>query len=330
MAVPTVYRWDDYNAPQMTNIHDWTQIKAWFQAIFVNGYLENDNTTTKPALGWTVTEDDTNKKIKLDMVGNSTTHNLMSVDIEFDDQINTSHYSTDVNVYEHQAVNKFVEHNSYKKLSWFGQNDDDLKICPWIVIGTTRGFYVLVGRNNTTSAPNKPIFTDNLNYFRWSFFGDYVNDGVDVGKYNQCAVVGGSKLNSASDMGSYHDSVFNNGVPFAISRNYLSTTITDNYRMISIEMFYGQSYLQPSIGLKYPYVDGGLHIKPMKIFDSIEKVHMGKLPNMFTSDHITPLGSSTVLIEFTGTGTYAGDKFIGLGNGSSGEFYINISADWVT
>lgn len=42
MAIPTVYRWDDLNAPVIDDNKDWDQIKDWYDKIFVTGYMGND------------------------------------------------------------------------------------------------------------------------------------------------------------------------------------------------------------------------------------------------------------------------------------------------
>ena len=338
MAVPTVYRWDDVNAPVITDIHDWTQIKDWFDKIFVTGYLEDDNVTMKPALGWSVTVDDAAFTITLDMVGDPLTENLARTTFYFTRQVNSSRFACGREMWEHQSTNPIVTGRSGQDyIQFFGQNDDDLKVCPWIVIGTSRGFYQLSGQNVSINAPTKPTaFTDQENYVAFSYWGNFINDGVDLGKNNQCAMQGDITVNQTSltHMSLYQQYRYaGNNYGINTIRDFQNNLITPNDSICHYEYFSGNTpYMGlPRIGLKYPYIDGGLYIKPFQMYHPIQQVYYGRMAGLYYPEHRKPLYSApSTLIEFTGTGTYAGQEFIGISSISNltNEFYINISEDW--
>ncbi len=335
MATPTVYRWDDANAPVVTNIHDWTQIKAWFQAIFVNGYLEDDNTTMKNGLGWSVGVDDATKKITLDMIGDANTENLMRVRADFSKQVNNNYFGSSIIAFSHQELYKLSsasDNPTYSFFPWIGQNDDDLKICPWIIIGNARGVYVLSGFNDLTTAPIKSEFSTKDKYASAKYFGNFVNDGIDYGRNNQCISFGREPLalSSPTSLSTQNSYVFSKNYPILINRTFKNEYVLN--RIINCEEMMDGNYVYlsaPAFGLRYPYIDGGMYIKPYKMYSTVDKVYVGKFPSLYYSKHKRPLSKSgNSLIEFDGTGTYAGDKFIGLGFTVNSEFYINTTEDW--
>lgn len=338
MAVPTVYRWDDVNAPVITDVHDWTQIKDWFDKIFVTGYLENDNVTMKPALGWSVTVDDAAFTITLDMLGDPLIENLARVRFFFNRQVNSGSFACGRSMKEHQDTNPIVTGRSAQDyIQILGQNDDDLKVCPWVIIGTSRGFWQICGQNKTINAPTKPTqITDEENYISYSYWGNYINDGVDLGKNNQCAMQGEITVNMTSlvHMSTYQQYRYSgNNYGVNTCRDFQNNIVTANDDLVHYEGFiHNQNRLGvPSQGLKYPYIDGGLYIKPFQMYHRLDHVYYGRMAGMYYPEHIKPLYSApSKLIEFTGTGVYAGQEFIGISSivNTSNEFYINISEDW--
>jgi hypothetical protein len=333
MAVPTVYRWDDLNAPQITNVKDWTQIKAWYQAIFVNGYLEDDNITTKSALGWGVTEDNVNHKITLDMLGDANSENLMRIQMLHNHQVDDGNDGHGVIAWEHQGSNTIVNITGYWGTMLMGSNDDSLKVCPWILIGTSRGFYTLSGYNSSVTAPTLPsAFTNVDGAFRFNYFGNYVNDGVNLARNIQCVlgVTQNDITNASTDLTSATASIYDaTSEHVKCKRNYLGNSVAKNLvHREALDEGSIQFIGAPASGLKFPYIDGGLYFKPMTLYNKADGVYYGKLPAMYYPEHTRPLTSSDNLIEFDGSGVYSGHKFIGLGHSTSNEFYINISEDW--
>jgi hypothetical protein len=73
-------------------------------------------------------------------------------------------------------------------------------------------------------------------------------------------------------------------------------------------------------------VDGGLDMAQVRLFESTT-LHRGWLPGLFNPMHNQPL---THLDKFTGTGAYAGRKFIALtvGIAGAGQVFVEISDTW--
>ena len=322
MAVPTVYRWDDVGAPQLTNPKNWAQYKAMFQALFIDGYVG------KSAIGWDCTFDDGLKTVTLDMVGNPATENLMRVELNH----STSNTGVQAIYNEHQGTNEFYD-STYDNTMLLGSNynGSGTIICPWIVIATDRGIYWISGYSDI-AYPTQPPITIN-NSIQVTYMGNFVNDGVDVGKNNQClwGVGGVGNVDDGNDAINHGASYFaGDNKTHITTRNY-SNVFTPRV-MVTLDRLQSSSlhqYLSNySKGLKYPYLGNQMIIKPFGMYDKYEGVYFGKMPACYVSEHDRPMKPTAKVDTFTGTGTYAGDTFYVLYNGSS-EFYINVSENWV-
>lgn len=343
MAIPTVYRWDDKNAPVVTDLHDWTQIYDWFQAIFVDGYLEDDDTTPKPGLGWGLVLDDraapTTYYADLTQAEKPgvllSEQNKLKVRFDFNYQCTQNWFSPRYSCWENddEVVLLFSQGNvSYGTGSVVGQNDDDLKVCPWIVIGTDRGVWMMAGHNHNVPAGNVPAdFSSITNYMAFRYFGDYINDGVNLGKNNQLTTSGSpsGQFNTVSAMSTLY-SYYYNGQAYVCKtgRNYLNNIQVRNLAHKETIMNNDDYPGAWSYGMKYPYIDGGLYITPWEMWSKEDKVYYGRIPGAYYPLHSKPLNHSLPYVSFTGTGLYEGDEFIGLSDSRGVEFYINISEDW--
>jgi hypothetical protein len=343
MAIPTVYRWDDANAPQITNIHDWTQITDWFEKIFVTGYLEDDNTTQKPGLGWDLTyiatpANPTEYIIQLDMVGDSNVEDLMRIKMDLNDQIN-SNYVGSKNIFIFENSDELNEITSSTTTGWInfsGMNDDNSKICPWVVIGTSHGFYWFSGYNNNILYPTKPTdFSTTPNYVGYGYIGKFVNDGHDAGRHTNTCFKASNAITSTSTLESNKSRYYNNTYKLMYSRDINGGYIELNLAHKEM-LFYEVIYLSNITGipLRHPYLDGGTYIKNIELFNygstpsSDDGVYYGILPGAYHSDHNHPFYTATGLVEFDGSGVFTGDKFIGITTNAYNEFYINTSEDW--
>ncbi len=345
MAIPTVYRWDDKNAPVITNIHDWTQVYDWFQAIFVDGYLEDDDVTAKPGMGWDLVIDSraapTTYEVSLTQAEKPgvllAEQNKMLIELNYVEQCTGNRFGPRfIGCWEDGDKTNLLYASAaadiYGTGPWFGQNDDDLKICPWIIVGTDRGFWAFAGHNHNVPAGTKPTeFTSITNYCAFRYLGDFVNDGVNLDKNNQTCnshmtTTQFNVVTSISAQPSYY--YLGSSFPMKTGRNYLNEIESGELPHKEFIMY---GHLYPgnwTTGIKYPYLDGGLYIKPWELWHKAGKVYYGKLPGAYYPMHDTPLYHSLNFVEFTGTGIYEGDKFIGLSYSGYCEFYINLSQDW--
>ena len=336
MAVPTVYRWDDIHAPQITT-RSWTQIKNWFNKIFVTGYLEDDGVTMKPPMGWQVTVDDTNYYIDLQMIGDPQTEKLATIRYDFHRmrQGNTFNYlGAKITMWGH-LYTQTISNNSGYFHPTIGVNDDELKVSPWVMIGTSRLYYNFSGCNTSVDAPAIPTLFNNINnYHAFHFMGNIVNDGVDLDGSKCIGTTGRSSRNIISLSNLSTEQSFRLTFPtygINIGKTYTGATVTNRQTGVPEESATASlAYLgNPVNGLRYPYLDGGLYIKPMKVFDSTDGVYLGKLSGLYYSVQIKPLYQfPNNLIEFDGDGIYSGHKFIGITTITHGEFYINTTEDW--
>ena len=354
MAIPTVYRWDDKNAPVMTDMTDWTAIKAFYQTIFVDGYLEDDDITPKPGLGWTLTFDDINYEVHIHLGD-------VPVDLNNDVQpfikhqynrvITTTYQGIALSGYDNIIANGgqiLVENEGLdtQGLIMGTNNRDPQFITPWIIIGTNKQFYSLGGSNYGTNygvyEPTKPsMFSVDNKYATYSFFGEMINDGVDLGKYKviQSGVENGIQLSIDSLFTYFHNSLkmstadATGEFAFKYSRQ-LNKVINIHMNLIDKKTFFGgiSRHLGKHYGhMKFPYSDDGLYIEAVDLWSAYEGVYFGKVPGLYEPMQNTPLTDTinpNALIEFEGTGEFTGWNFIGLGINTYYEMYIVTNQDW--
>jgi len=346
MAIPTVMRWDHKNAPVINDMQDWTQIQNWFQTIFVDGYLADDDTTMIPGLGWDVTIDDagTPKYIYLDADSGSDTINAnrMRIRLNFQYMLTSDRFGPQCviwdNINELYMLTQTSLNANYGMNGIFGFNnyENGTHVCPWIVIGSRRGVYFLSGFNHDTPSNAIPKrFSSLQDYSSWFYFGDYINDGYDMEKYNQ--IVGDVIYNTTSYVTTYtYFRSNNNKRAFALSVGFLHNRLMDfqyslntDYLVYRESFFSGRNYLSTwNNAMKYPYLDGGLYIKQFELWSNDQGIYLGQVPGLFYSQQNRPFANTFSLIEFDGTDLYDGQHFIGLGRPTYDEFYINVSVDW--
>ena len=375
MAIPTVYRWDHKNSPKITNNQDWTQIKNWFQKIFVDGYLADDDVTLIPGLGWDFTFDDGLYHIILTMDSGADPQivNRSVLTFKYKDVINNGYFGGHGNFYENDQggliISRFGYDNESTNVSYgmplvMGINNKGTdRICPYVVIGNNRGVYFLGGYNNAVTSPTIPPFSSSNGYASWAYYGDFINDGPDYGKNNQCSTY--CYYNSQSNTTYYqhndcstladwlvtvrYNRVYsqNNLAPYYngihIARDHVGGNRGLNFTATPFMMGTINGYLGASnkFNLKYPYIDGGLKIVPHELWtrnpiDPVEagnrqQVYVGKMPGLYYPLHVKPLsytGNTKNIVEFEGTGVYENQYFIGLARSTADEFYINTSEDW--
>lgn len=347
MAIPQVMRWDDKNAPVIDDMRDWAQIQNWFQKIFVTGYLEDDDSTPKPGLGWDVTIDDagTPKYVYIDSKSgyNGDIHNRLRVRFDFQYQLTNDRCGCQVIAWTHVdeadilgATNVGINYG-LTSIHGFNNYENGTHVCPWIVIGTNAGVFFLGGYNHDTPIamlPKPKRFSSLSNYSSWSYFGDYINDGQDMEKFTQTTSFIDSGVSYITTP-SYYASE-NDKKAFSSTKAFNSTRLIDFTPVYNTEfMGYKESVFSQrtymgvwSHGMKYPYHDGGLYIVPFELWSYDQGTYMGKIPGLYYPQHTRPLANTFSLIEFDGTGIYSGQHFIGLGRISYDEFYINVTEDW--
>jgi len=374
MPIPTVMRWDHKNAPQITNNQDWTQIKNWFKTIFVDGYLADDDVTPIPGLGWDYTFDDGLFHITLQMDSgvDPVAINRSLLTFKYKDIINNGYFGGHGNFYENDQggliVSRFGYDDDTTNVSYglpilTGINNGGIdRICPYVVIGTNRGVYFLGGYNSQTSTVVPPFSSAN-NYSTWAYYGDFINDGVDYGKNNQCATYCFYQHESNTSYYQHNDctTLADWAVTTRYNRVYSRNNLAPYYNGIHIARDHtggnrGLNYTATPflydapaeylgavtrLSFKYPYVDGGLKIVPHELWlrnntDPVvnkdrQQIYIGKMPGLYYPLHYRPLsftGNTKNIVEFEGTGEYEDQHFIGLARSSADEIYINISENW--
>jgi len=346
MAVPTVMKWDHKNAPVINDMQDWSQIQNWFQTIFVDGYLADDDTTMIPALGWDMTVDDggTPKYIYLDADSGSDSLNANRMRLRFDFQymLTMDRFGPQLSIWDNIDELYIISYTSantnYGLQGIFGFNDylNGTHVCPWVVIGSKRGVYFLNGFNHDTPTNSIPKrFSSISNYSTWHYFGDYINDGQDMEKYNQIASDISFNAGAYCTARTYFSSnnsrkAFTTNVGFLHNRlKDFNVSLGNDYLVYKESFFSNSTYMGSwSHSMLYPFSDGGLYIKPFEMWSNDQGIYFGRVPGLFYPIQNRPLNNSFSLIEFDGTDIYDGQHFIGLGRLLYDEFYINTTADW--
>jgi len=298
MSVPTVMRWDHKNSPKITNMRNWTQLKAWYTAIFVDGYLADDDITLIPPLGWDVIFDDGNQRVTLhqDTGADLQLVNRMYIVLYYANCMGTdtatNNYGAYCGVYNNQGgvlLTTYGNNSTVYGLPIFygNTNSGTNRICPYVVIGNNRGVYFFGGYNPSTSAPTIPNFSNTDDYSTWQYFGDFVNDGIDYGKNNQTCSYGYTStsnntshnyrnyLNGSSDWAwvAGHNRIMysdhnNKYMGMHITHDETGVTRGTNFTATPFGFGTGGVYVgkTPLYDLPYPYVDGSLKIVPFDLW----------------------------------------------------------------
>ena len=343
MAVPTIYRWDDANAPQITDMGDWNQIKNWFTKIFVDGYLEDDNVTMKPAIpNFEVEFVDAEYKVNVKQTGDSTVHNLEHYTFWFEKMIDGWYGA--VRCYKTSHANPQANWNNYRyddhglTISLFGTNfNDTAKVTPWVVMGTARQVIFLAGVNDDEDGVPTKMTKSNMEMRCWGF-GDYHNDGIDVGINKQWVFTSGRKYyNSVNNNEWYSSNSLGLGGHsgnswVTISHNYLNQAVCGN----DYDRQYGNAWMLVGNSSGYignnniianPYPDSGLYIRNWDLWHG--NVYYGHLNGVYypLQQRIITINETDKFQTYIGEGQFAGNEFYVFANDRF-ELHFNISEDW--
>lgn len=175
-ALPvTVYRWDDPGAPQLTGGNIPNDIINVLKKCLVEGY------GTKTALGWTIPRDDAiNGKIQFRNSPTDGTGGVVQVWANGDPTVIGL-----TRVQPGLAATDFDALSQPGYITNIGATMSQFK--EWCLIGTTRGFYFVNWRENTTMGGN------NAFYEHITFIGDY--DSFEVGDQRNFIAVGTTQQN---------------------------------------------------------------------------------------------------------------------------------------
>jgi hypothetical protein len=140
MGLPvTVYRWDDDGAPVISSSGKPSEIINVLKKVLVDGY------GAKEPLGWTVAfEDAPTFKIAFrnsTLQGSGGYFSIISVSGA--DTVNA--------VMKMQSAQTMTDINTFIKASNFASTKIEALNTKWIIIGTSRGFYAIFGRNNVAT-----------------------------------------------------------------------------------------------------------------------------------------------------------------------------------
>jgi len=289
MATPKIYRWDDANAPQITDTSDWNQIKNWFTKIFVDGYGSK-----QPLSEYSLSFNDGSQYVTLSQTGNSDDYPLCDFRMYFDKMVNNNYYGCFIRLYPNNGhITTTLDYipysvsTTYHNSMVFGTNFGNVgKAVPWMVMGTKRQLHFFSGTNKTVDGI--PSSFSNNNRIMWIGFGDYVNNGLHVGKYNQWL--------KTSSMGNwerlYTETEYNNEVRLFksgsglvvlynpnLNSNYVGDTNSSSGNTKTYETMFSSNGIGSTDYLKNPYPYGEIPMKPMEMYYG--KVYFGKISGMY-------------------------------------------------
>ena len=309
MASPTVYKWTDPGAPQLTR-GDLNSYQALYQAVLIDGY----GSMTPPGSGlnkWTIPFSDATGFI-LKQGGTP----ARKCCIKIYELYSAGHYAkmhcaadfTDMST----PVDMWAGGSDSDRVGMGYSNNNNYKI-PWIIIATERAMYCQFGYNIYND--NSFIFdtnssNDDMNNYHW-FFGDYVKEDEDL-TVNQCV--------------SFTDYT-GTGVQYCQSLTYSSSegygkkrcagnagNVTGEFNCIP---FYNRPIGSgnPHVGgyrtrtgtePRYPnMVNGGLYLDKVKILSAGNI--MGEFPGLLFPIQDKPFPPNGIIYEINGTGDYLGE-----------------------
>jgi len=195
MAAPTVYRWDDPEAPVLAG--QFGSVTNLLRKVLVDGYGE------KASLGWTLEFVDAQEE-KMVFRNNPVagTGFFLRVDHSSTNELPASvQYAAELRGYESMADidngNGSFPLNSYR--CFRASNANSTSPRPWVVIGDDRCFYCMVFWSCTTGDP-----TDNTWRVSASFFGDIIS--LVPGDEWGCVLLGPSSYSNWEMLGYYSGS----------------------------------------------------------------------------------------------------------------------------
>ena len=300
MAIPQVMRWDHKNAPQIDDMRDWVKVKAWYQAIFVDGYLADDDITPIPALSWECVFDDTidaeSVTLTMDTLGDPNVVNRSRLVLQYQGVVNGgTNFGTPAIFYQHlntfpiaQFGDNIALTNGLPLLT--GTNDDTVgNNCPWVVIGTNRGVYFLSGYNPDIASVSlsNPPFSSLDNYSNWHYFGDFINDGISYGRNNQCCNWGYNAVDNISSNWESFNNISTQANWSIVSGQNKKVGLNQNTLYPGIHVYQDENGVNRGLNftavpfdylplnnydigtyhsMKYPYTDGGLYLTPYDLW----------------------------------------------------------------
>lgn len=286
--MPTIYRWDDASAPDLTGAAG--GLMAVLDGCLVNGYGAN------AAAGWSTAYTGTNKRAYLQGTGSNGrylrvddtgTGNARVVGYEAMSDIDTG-----TGPWPTAAQ---VSGGGYFRKS----STTDGTARPWLVAADAKRFYLWVGYNvaeGTGLAANAtPLY----------FFGDLLNtDGVDA--YNTLLMCGES-ASSLPTSGTVNIGAVITG--HYIPRNYAASAGALNVLKLSDMRALGATSGAMGVaGSTYPDpVTSGMILSAVSVMDLATKIHRGVMPGLYNPLHNLPGASGDT---FTGYGGQSGRGFI--------------------
>lgn len=331
MASPTIYSWQDANAPSYFATAQ--SFQALIRAVMVDGY------TGKVGAGWTIPFSDASSFVlqQAASVANPTApkqcikfFNYHSSSIqrvtEFQIAENYTDLNTPVSVWAGDIHNDFWARG-------YATNTTTYEI-PWMIFATTRSVYFLFGYNANVIG-SKPSMFDNrvsTNHLacHHEFFGDIAHTHTGW-LYNQMGTFhnGASftdvnytnSLTGNLDSGYGQRFIASEGVNhLAPDRCYLNYTTRIN-----------RSWTNPgtssfTVGVpKYPSpINGGLYLDKVKLTSN--NAYLGELPGLLYPFSSMPFAKNGRLFTFDGSGDFVGQTIYTL-SGWSGQLFIR-SGEW--
>ena len=281
----TVYRWDDYDAPQLSAQGNFLQ--EVLRGCLCNGYGE------KSAAGWTESAYTTDKSIYvnagtghgLSVIHAANSSNATVVGVEFGDNYGPYFPTTT------QAASG---------LYWYVSATTDATLRPWIVFADEKRFYLWAGAGLTTaqgvgSTGGVPTF----------FAGDI--ESMSASDPYCFMVIGGTSPGT----GGLYFGLLSTSPSYPLFGHYIARASTASGGSINVAKasdspMMGGFTVMGNSGASYPAFGGGLLLAPVNIIESTN-VLRGQMPKLWNPLHQLPGSPGDT---FGGTGTLSGKTFI--------------------
>ena len=331
MAAPTIYKWTDPSAPQMTR-NGTTDIQAIFQACLIDGY----GSQTAPVSGtnkWSIPFSDATsfilkqggtkaRKTGVKFYGASTSgaDNYMKVYAAAD--------WTDLST----PVSPWTSGHSSERVAAGSASVASYNI-PWIIIATERAIFVQFGYNNQQTNTTMFDTAGGSSMFNGHFFfGDYIpeDNGLLVNQMLTISYYASTSYRYYCENFTYQNSTKSYGYKVVAGNTANVTGINECEIM---HMRPGET-ASTVMGLTnadqqfpgYPNgLNGGLYLDIYRIVSN--RSIMGVIPGLMYSIQSRPFNNYGVVQEIAGTGTYAGETIYIFGDYNATQYYIH-DGEW--
>ncbi len=321
MAIPTVYRWDDASAPQITR-GSISELEALFTACLINGYgaklppISGTNKWTIPfsnATGFILQQGGTQTRkcgIKIYDINAAAGYCNVTAAVSWSD-INTPTTIFAGGTAADRVGTGFGALVAYN--------------IPWVIFATERTIYAHFGHNAV--GPNTPILFDSvadvdMNNDHW-IFGDYKPVSVSH-TFNQILTF------SATTTVDENFTLDNSSL--AQGRKFLSGTLDNNDLSIASDVMYSRSNALNDIniadyvtfnvtGFMSRYRDGNLFVEDAVIV-ALNTI-MGTFPGMVYPTAMRPFATMGGIHSFS----FSGINYYIFGTGHGGQYFIH-DGEW--